>query len=358
MVAFIKQFLIFIVLLENFIFFQPSEFAAIFKKQLTYQEKLGQLLVLNITPSTSKETITRAIKDYKIGNFNITGLYTKENDLKTNINLINELSEKYLKAKPFIGADEEGEIKRIGWFNFKKQKDLKDSSEAYYEAYQKGKALKNLGINMIFAPVLDFTESSKDYIWPRTFQRDKETTIKLAEAMIDGFSDSLIIPIIKHFPGYLGSNLNPHGKIYESKSLKDYSSSIEVFENVLKDKGVFGVMMGHLVIEEFGQKPITRSREFVSDFRKKYSYQGLLVTDSIGMAAYRLNDTFKESALETLLARYNLIILSSNTNVSFEIVDYLLEQIHRSEVQKAIDDSFLKVYLIKELYCITSDTYT
>ena len=348
MVAFFKQFLIFIFLLESFIFSQPSEFAALFKTQLTYQEKLGQLLVLNITPSTPKETIVKAIKDYKIGNFNITGLYAKESDLKTNINLINDLSAKYLKAKPFIGADEEGEIRRISWFNFKKQKDLKDINESYYEAYQKGRALKNLGINMIFAPVLDFTENSKDYIWPRTFQKDKETTIQLAEAMIDGFSDSFIISVIKHFPGYLDSDLNPHGKIYESKPLKDYSSSIEVFEKVLKDKGVLGIMVGHLVIEEFGQKPITRLAEFVSDFRKKYSYQGLLVTDSIGMASYRLNDTFKESALETLLARYNLIILSSNTEVSFEIVDYLLKQLDKEEVQKAIDDSFLKVYLIKQ----------
>lgn len=68
------------------------------------------------------------------------------------------------------------------------------------------------------------------------------------------------------------------------------------------------------------------------------------------MAAYRLNDSFSDSILETIRAKYDLLVLSSNTNVSFRMVDSVLKNINDPEIQEAIERAFLKLYLIKTFF--------
>lgn len=348
MQSFVSLVLFFIVLLENFISLNNLKIDEFLKEKFTASEKLGQILMLNISPQTREEVIKKAIREYKIGNFNLVGFYKDEKILKKQINLIYQEVHENLKLEPFIGVDEEGAIQRLGWLNSIKQKDLKNKEEALKEAFKRGKILKSLGINMIFAPVLDFTTSSDDYIWPRTFENSKEKSIELGKAMIEGFYQAEIFPVAKHFPGYIFLKENPHGNKLENKSFEIYQQSVDVFQKVIEEKLPLGLMIAHLPIKEFGDKPITRSKEFTDYVRRELPFEGLLVTDSLGMASYRLNDSFKESVLETLLAQYNLLILSSNIKVSFEMVDYLLKNLEQKKIQESLDTSFLKVYFIKQ----------
>ncbi len=56
--------------------------------------------------------------------------------------------------------------------------------------------------------------------------------------MIEGFYEAGILPIVKHFPGYINSSLNPHGKFYQHQELNSFSTNIEIFRQVLEDKGL------------------------------------------------------------------------------------------------------------------------
>jgi len=337
---------LFISLLQTLITSDFVKLEAVINNSFSYKEKLGQMLMINIWPHDEREKISKLICDYKIGNFNLVGKYKNEKQIKDWINFIKKESKKCLNLPPFIAIDEEGYISRLPFLNSVSQNQLKNEQEAYNEAYRRGKELKNLGFNMVFAPVLDFSENKNDYIWPRTFQKNKETTIKLGKAMIDGFTKANIISIPKHLPGYIDIVSDPHNKILISKKLTDYKDNLEIFKEILNNNP-WGVMMAHVIIEDIDAKPITRSKNFIEYLQKELNYKGLYITDSLGMGSFKLTETFEKAALESLLAGYDLLILSSNYKVSFRMIQFLNNNLNNLDVMKNIDKSFIKIYLVK-----------
>lgn len=315
---------------------------------LDYKTKLGQVLMFNIQPDASEEFITKLIRDYKIGNFNLVGTYLKPENVKRIITVIQRESKKYLSYVPLIAVDEEGQISRTVFLKSIPQRDFKTEAEAYKEALRRGRTLKSLGFNTIFSPVLDYTTNKTDYIWARTFQKNQETSLLLAQAMIKGYRDSLIISIPKHFPGYINDNNDPHGTVIDRKTFVDYIESIDIFKQIMAKDGPLGLMFAHLSLKEYGETPITRSKTFVQDFLKDYKYYGLLVTDSLGMKSFKLDKNFEEATLESLLAGYDLLILSSNEEASLKVVDYLNSKVDDQNIQAAIDRSFFKITVLKQ----------
>ena len=315
---------------------------------LDYKTKLGQVLMFNIQPDVSEEFITKLIRDYKIGNFNLVGIYSKPENATRIITIIQRESHKYLSYVPFIAVDEEGQISRTVFLKSIPQRDFKTEAAAYNEAFRRGRALKSLGFNMVFSPVLDYTLNKTDYIWPRTFQKNKETSLLLAQAMIKGYRDSSIIPIPKHFPGYINDDNDPHGTIIERKTFIDYIESIDIFKKIMAENSPLGLMFAHLSLKEYGDTPITRSKTFVQDFLRDYKYYGLLVTDSLGMKSFKLEKSFEDATLESLLAGYDLLILSSNKEASLQVIDYLSSKLNDPTIQTAIDRSFFKITVLKQ----------
>lgn len=323
-----------------------------FNNHLDYQTKLGQILMFNLWPNTKEDFIRSLIRNYKINNFNLIGSYYNEQSVKRIIGAIYDETRKNALPMPIIAVDEEGYIKRLIFLHSIDQKDLRDYTSAYYEAYRRGKKLKELGINMVFSPVLDFTEDPNNYIWPRTFQKDKQTTIELGKAMIKGYQDSGIIAVAKHFPGYINQSDDPHKSNSSLRYFSDYQESRDVFEQTIKGEMPYGLMMAHVVIRDFGSKPITREKEFVQYLTRQLNYYGLLVTDSLGMQAFRTDVSFEQAAKEALLANYDLLILSSNQEVSLSIIKYLINSLNENNVKKAVDLAFLKIYFIKQFFKI------
>jgi beta-glucosidase-like glycosyl hydrolase len=344
----LSSFFLIAYLLQNLVIPGQLDTEKILDNHFDYKTKLGQMLMVNIWPHTDRKIIISLIRDYKVGNFNLIGQYKTKKEVKELINFINEEAKKYLPLPPFIAIDEEGYISRLPFLKSIPQNKLKTINNAYNEALNRGRELKKLGFNMIFSPVLDFTTNKNDYIWPRTFQQDKNKTIVLGKAMIKGYKKAKIISIPKHLPGYVNDKNDPHGTLLISKNLNDYQDNFEIFKEVLNDD-VLGVMMAHLVIKEFGDKPITRSKNFIEYLGQNLNYKGLLVTDSLGMRAFRLSDSFEKATLDSLLAGYDLLILSSNQNVSLKVIKFLNENLDDENVRKKIDKSFLKIYRIKKL---------
>jgi beta-N-acetylhexosaminidase len=339
-----EKILLFLLLLETLTGYNLN-----FLKEIDYKTKLGQILVVNILPNEKPSFIKTLIKDYKIGNFNLIGSYRNEKEVKKIINTIKIEGKKYLNLSPLICVDEEGAISRLIFLNSLPQKELKNPDKAYKEALRRGKELKRLGFNLVFSPVLDYA-TERDYIWDRTFQSDKENSILLGISMINGYKDAGIISIPKHFPGYINLEEDPHGNIVSNKSLKIYSNSIEIFKKVIESTNPLGIMFAHVVIDEFGEKPITRSKNFVDFFRKNFNYSGILVTDSVGMRSFKMNDSFSQSSLEALISGYNLLILPSNKKESLKIIEYLYKNLDREDIKSAIDKSFTKIYIIKKFF--------
>ncbi|GIW66623.1 MAG: hypothetical protein KatS3mg095_0521 [Candidatus Parcubacteria bacterium] len=333
-------------LLSTF-FLLPTNF--LFSNEIPdYKIKLGQLFIFNITYNTDDKFIENIISKYKLGGFNFIGSYTDQHQVKYLIEKIKYLTNKNQLPQPFLAVDQEGEISRLKFIKSTPQRLIKSKNSAFSIAYNRGKLIKQLGFNMIFSPVLDFTSNKQDYIYPRTFQQSKAKTIDLASSMIEGYKKAGIISIPKHFPGYVKLNSDPHGKIQENLNLNDLQNSIDVFSKVINKTQPIGLMFAHIKISEFNNQVITRSEEFLNYSKNILNYNGLFITDSIGMKAFiENNKDFGEIALESIKAGYDILILPSNTKFSLEILNYLQSHIDDPEFQKSIDRSFNKIMKIK-----------
>lgn len=314
----------------------------------TQIDKLGQILMINLYPDISTATLLKLINYYQVGNFNLVGKWSPKKARKV-INFIKAET----KIQPFIAIDEEGYISRLPHLNSLPQSSLKNEKQAYFEAKRRAREIKKLGFNMVFSPVLDFTTNSSEYIYKRTFAKDKEKTIKLGVAMIKAYQEEKIISIPKHFPCYKGINVDPHGSVLPVNKLDDFSDCLDIFKIVNEKIKPSGLMVGHNLVKEFEDKPLTRSVNFVNFIKKDYS--GLLVTDSVGMKSFFLNDDLGQATKESILAGYNLIILSSNLEVSFKIINYLIDYYLKDKnFRLAVDKSYQKIIDLKENY-LTKD---
>ena len=75
--------------------------------------------------------------------------------------------------------------------------------QVYQIALQRGQAMRDLGITIDFAPVVDVTDEPDDeVIGDRSFGSDPATVTDYAGAYARGLRDAGLLPVLKHFPGH------------------------------------------------------------------------------------------------------------------------------------------------------------
>ncbi len=146
--------------------------------------------------------------------------------------------------------------------------------------------LKEIGINLNYAPVLDtlYQETSK-VLKSRTFGSNTQTICTLGKIMVDEYIKSGVCPCIKHLPGYGRANTDPHLDLpIISNSLAELEKDFEPFKEL--NYAPAG-MTAHLVITAIDDKlPITLSPKGIKTIiRDIIGFRGLLISDAIDMHA-------------------------------------------------------------------------
>ena len=303
------------------------------------QDKVGYLICVSVNKDTPKQDISKLIKEYNVKSFNLVGSWNSEKEVTDFIEYIKKESN---NTQLFIAVDQEGEVNRLKFIQETSQNNV-NIIESLFLAYNRGKTLNKLGFNMVFSPVLDFSSSPSDYIYNRTFQKNKTDSILTGLNMIKGYSLANIYSVPKHFPGYVNCEQDPHGLICQN-NFGVLKKSIDIFKEVLKLFKYDFIMFGHNIIKEFGDKPITKSSKFVDWFRKNINSEQIYVTDSIGMGSYINNETdYSTQALDAVKSGYDIIILPSNLYFSYQALDGLYSNLDDDLVAKNINTSYNKL---------------
>ncbi|HEX7472216.1 MAG TPA: glycoside hydrolase family 3 N-terminal domain-containing protein [Candidatus Limnocylindrales bacterium] len=107
-----------------------------------------------------------------------------------------------------IAVDQEGgPIKRIPWapptLSAPQMGDDGRASVARAQGASAGAALRDLGIDVDFAPVADVPSSTASFMYRggRTFSFSAASTAVLADAFASGLESNGVLPTMKHFPG-------------------------------------------------------------------------------------------------------------------------------------------------------------
>jgi beta-N-acetylhexosaminidase len=260
----------------------------------------------------SNRCINTIIHDLK--NFSLGGvIFFKSNFIKEDepipFYFSYEETQEYLKRFPsqaFLSIDCEG--KNVNRFNhlfeLKKTEDLKtlSKSEMLFYVKQKAKLLKNLGINVNFAPCVD-KFYPKSFIGQRSFSGNVDELIGLASLYLEEFSKESIYTCLKHFPGHgsASSESDSHEDIfYLDKYVED---EIRPF---LELEAPF-LMTTHIKTPLNPNEIATFSKDVIEEYLS--DYKGLIITDDLHMGAL-LEYTLEERVLKSLQSGHDILLFS------------------------------------------------
>jgi len=335
----------------------------IMNKELSLKEKIGQKFIFGVY-SDNIDCIVKLIEKYHIGG---VILYKKNySNYDEMLSVIKRLKDanKNNKVPLFIAIDQEGgRVNRMP-SEFKNIKNIYDMSKKDMKLIRKnasitGKMLSEMGVNMNFAPVLDVCDNDKSKVlYNRCFYGDIDDVSKMGIDYVKEMSKKGVIPVIKHFPGHGVSMMDSHfitPYIFDRNKILD--KHIKPFEDILnnKDVDVDAVMVGHLVIKGMtGMMPASISNRFISEYlRKRYNYDGLVITDEMNMLSrnilYRFNYVMK--MFMSLSDLY--LIKIKNENEAIRMIDKYIDLCNRDDdCIKILDDSIDRIIRIKNKYNI------
>ena len=286
---------------------------------MTLEEKVGQMFLARC-PSKF-DSAEKEIESLAPGGYILFADNTKT-ETKTSLNSKIGYAQKHSKIPLFIAVDEEGgTVTRISTYlayrsekfdsplNIYKKSGLegviKDSTE-------KSNLLKNLGINMNLAPVVDIPTTTKSYMYARSFGTDAEKTAEFAKEIISTMNKDGMISSMKHFPGY-GDNVDTHTGIATDKRTKEEFESGDFLPFIagIKAKAPT-IMVNHNIVNAFDKEsPASLSEEVHRVLREDLNFTGLIITDDLAMKAVKKYVSDGNAAKKAVLAGNDMIITSS-----------------------------------------------
>jgi len=178
------------------------------------------------------------------------------------------------------------------------------------------KQLSNIGVTQMYSPVCDVNINPKNpEIGIRSFSDDPETCAKHAVALIKGFQDGGIAATAKHFPGRGASDTDAHDVLEVIKADKQRMQEVELYPfKAAIAAGVKAIMTGHSIYPAYDDKyPTTLSEKIIKGLlREELGFDGVVVTDAIGMAAILKQWPLPKACAMSIKAGCDTILLKAD----------------------------------------------
>jgi beta-N-acetylhexosaminidase len=194
-------------------------------------------------------------------------------------------------------------------------------------AAERAPTMRGLGIDLVFAPVLDLDEGGG--IGDRSFGSDPQLVARQAGAYASGLRDGGLLPVVKHFPGEGRASGDPHDGPITAPALDQLRAAELVVYEALLAEGPVGVMVGHLDVPGLTADgvPASLSPDAIGLLRASYEFDGLVVTDDlVDMEAVTERFGIPEAAERALVAGVDLVLLANGTDVP-AVLDRLVEAV-------------------------------
>jgi beta-N-acetylhexosaminidase len=205
-----------------------------------------------------------------------------------------------------------------------------------------GAAVRTLGFNVDFAPVLDLRlDASLAVLGSRTVSSDARETTAYAREFLRGLKDSSVAGCGKHFPGLGEGNLDSHKALpVVRKSWKALWEQDLLPYRLLARQLPF-VMVAHCAYPEVGDAgnktvkgdglPASISKNWITGvLRKKIGYTGLIVSDDLEMGGILRVATIEEAAVATIQAGADMYLVCHNQELVHRAHEAIVKEAERS----------------------------
>lgn len=310
-------------------------------KEMTLDEKIGQILLVRYDDTTAKAAIDR----YKVGGFVFFEKDFKNKDVPEVQNMITNL-QKITKIPLLTAVDEEGgSVVRIS-SNPKLAKEKFSSPRELYldggfdkiieDTKKKSTLLEKLGLNVNLAPVVDVSTNVNDYMYNRTLGEGTVLTSTYAETVIKANKGSKVSYVLKHFPGY-GNNEDTHqGIVTDTRSFTDIEKNdLPPFTAGIK-VGAEAILVSHNIVQSIdSDNPASLSASVHNLLRGNLDFTGVIITDDLSMGAI---SSIQNATIKALLAG-NDIIITTNYEKSFNEIK---ENVQDGTISESLIDSIVE----------------
>ena len=213
-----------------------------------------------------------------------------------------------------------------------------------------GAELRAMGINQDYSPDADVNVNpANPVIGVRSFGADPQAVARLVAAEVKGYQASRVAATAKHFPGHGDTAVDSHTGfpvITHSRELWERLDAVPFRAAIAA--GIDSIMTAHLqfpALDDAGD-PATLSHPILTGIlRGELGYDGVVVTDSLGMEGVRTKYGDDRVPVLALKAGVDQLLNPPSLDVAWHAV---LKAVQDGELTEArLDESILRILRLK-----------
>lgn len=291
-------------------------------QDMTTEEKVAQMLMIRCD-SANMENILE-LQPGGIVMFAVDFKDLSEKEVKKKIQGYKDAC----AIKPVIAVDEEGgTVVRVS-SNPQLCDEKYESPQYYYNnggldaikenTAEKSDLLRELGITMNLAPVVDVSTDPQDFIYDRSLGCDAMITSQYASEVVAVMKEHGMTSCLKHFPGY-GNNIDTHtGIAIDERPIDSLRENDFLPFKAGIDAGADAVLVSHNIINDVDPShPASISKPIHEILRTELSFTGIIMTDDMSMDA--MNE-YESPYVQAVTAGNDMIIVTDYETAYNEIL--------------------------------------
>ncbi|MGW9303861.1 glycoside hydrolase family 3 protein [Streptomyces cyaneofuscatus] len=233
-------------------------------------------------------------------------------------------------------------------------------SDTRRAAWIAGAELAVLGINQNYAPDADVNVNpANPVIGVRSFGSDPQAVAELVAAQVKGYQGAGVAATAKHFPGHGDTSTDSHTGLPVIEHTRQEWEELDAppFRAAIRAR-IDSIMTAHIVVPALdpSEDPATLSRPILTGIlREELGYDGVVVTDSLGMEGVRTKYGDDRVPVLALLAGVDQLLNPPNLSVAWNAV---LEAVRGGEISEArVDESLLRILRLKNKLGLFRDPF-
>ncbi|WP_395371126.1 glycoside hydrolase family 3 protein [Streptomyces tubercidicus] len=224
-----------------------------------------------------------------------------------------------------------------------------------------GEELFAMGIRQDYAPDADVNVNpANPVIGVRSFGADPQAVARMVTAEVKGYQGAGIAACAKHFPGHGDTDTDSHvGLPYIHHSAEEWERLDAPPFRAAIAAGIDSIMTAHIVVPAFdpSEDPATLSRPLLTGIlRERLGYDGVVVTDSLGMEGVRVKYGDARVPVLALKAGVDQLLNPPDLALAHGAVLKALKEGELTE--RDLDAKLLRILLLKERRGLFRDPYT
>lgn len=332
-------------------------------------EKTGQLILVGFRGMSvdADSAVVRDIQMYHLGGVILFDQDVARGEPRRNIESPEQLKkltsslQSFAETPLLIAIDQEGgNVNRLkpeyGFPPTVSQQVLgrrNNPDETYKESWVLANALRQAGINLNLAPVVDLAVNPANFIVKkeRTFSSDWVATVRHAGQFIRAHHDADVLCTLKHFPGHGSSTADSHLGMTD---ITDTWKPVELEPYRRLCARTDAVMTAHVFNRSLDPDwPATLSRRIITGLlRGQIGYDGVVISDDLGMKAIADHYGFETAVERALNAGVDILLIANNTDYDPDAVPKAVATIIRlvesgRVSEDRVDEAYQRVQRLK-----------